>query len=81
MAKDDPNRLNIEYILDIYMSVLLRPDISPQYAPVMTMMSAISTARAITEVTGLEATIKWPNDILIDRKKVSGILTEMNAEQ
>src|SRR3989337_4260444 len=67
--------------VNIYMSVLLRPDISPQHAPVMTMMSAISTARAITEVTGLETTIKWPNDILIDRKKVSGILTEMNAEQ
>ena len=67
--------------VNIYISILLRPDISPQYAPVMTMMSAISTARAITEVTGLETTIKWPNDILIDRKKVSGILTEMNAEQ
>ena len=67
--------------VNIYMSVLLRPDISPQHAPVMTMMSAISTARAITEVTGLETTIKWPNDVLIDRKKVSGILTEMNAEQ
>lgn len=67
--------------VNIYMSVLLRPDISPQNAPVLTMMSAISTARAIKEVTGLEATIKWPNDILIDQKKVSGILTEMNAEQ
>src|SRR3990170_3113743 len=67
--------------VNIYISILLRPDISPQYAPVMTMMSAISTARAITEVTGLETTIKWPNDILIDHKKVSGILTEMNAEQ
>lgn len=67
--------------VNLYISILLRPDISPQYSPVMTMMSAISTARAITEVTGLETTIKWPNDILIDRKKVSGILTEMNAEQ
>jgi len=67
--------------VNLYISILLRPDISPQYAPVMTMMSAISTARAIKEVTGLETTIKWPNDILIDRKKVSGILTEMNAEQ
>lgn len=67
--------------VNIYISILLRPDISPQFAPAMTMMSAISTARAITEVTGLETTIKWPNDILIDKKKVSGILTEMNAEQ
>ena len=67
--------------VNLYISILLRPDISQQYAPVMTMMSAISTARAIKEVTGLETTIKWPNDILIDRKKVSGILTEMNAEQ
>lgn len=67
--------------VNIYVSILLRPDISPQYAPVMTMMSAISTARAITDVTGLETQIKWPNDILIEGKKVSGILTEMNAEQ
>ncbi len=67
--------------VNIYVSILLRPGISPQYAPVMTMMSAISTSRAIKEVTGLETTIKWPNDILIGKKKVAGILTEMNAEQ
>ncbi len=67
--------------VNIYLSILFRPDMSPQYAPVMTMMSAVSTARAITEVTGLRTQIKWPNDILIDRKKVSGILMEMNAEQ
>ncbi|MCC7202633.1 MAG: biotin--[acetyl-CoA-carboxylase] ligase [Nitrospirae bacterium] len=67
--------------VNIYLSILFRPDLSPQYSPVMTMMSAVSTARAITEVTGLRTQIKWPNDILIDRKKVSGILMEMNAEQ
>ncbi len=67
--------------VNIYISILLRPVISPQYAPVMTMLAAVSTARTITDVTGLRTQIKWPNDILIEGKKVSGILTEMNAEQ
>ncbi len=67
--------------VNLYLSILLRPDISPPYAPVLTMMAAISTAQAITDVTGLKTIIKWPNDILVEQKKVSGILTEMNAEQ
>ena len=67
--------------VNLYVSILLRPDISPPHAPVLTMMAALSTAQAITDVTGLETMIKWPNDILVDQKKVSGILTEMNAEQ
>src|SRR3989304_4834176 len=45
--------------VNIYMSVLLRPDISPQHAPVMTMMSAISTARAITEINAEQERINY----------------------
>ena len=64
----------------IYLSLILRPKISPADCPILTLMSAVSICEAIKEVTGLDAQIKWPNDILIHHKKVAGILTEMNAE-
>jgi BirA family transcriptional regulator, biotin operon repressor / biotin---[acetyl-CoA-carboxylase] ligase len=64
----------------IYLSLILRPTISPAASPVLTLMSAVSICETVKEFLGLEAQIKWPNDVLIRNKKVSGILTEMNAE-
>lgn len=64
----------------IYLSLILKPDIMPNQASQITLMAAIATARAIRNITGLTALIKWPNDILINEKKTCGILTEMNAE-
>ncbi|HEO63956.1 MAG TPA: biotin--[acetyl-CoA-carboxylase] ligase, partial [Candidatus Omnitrophica bacterium] len=64
----------------IYFSVILKPDILPTQVPKITLLSAVSIALAIKRVTGLPANIKWPNDILVNRKKVCGILTEMDAE-
>jgi BirA family biotin operon repressor/biotin-[acetyl-CoA-carboxylase] ligase len=64
----------------IWMTILLRPDISPSQGPKFTLLSAVAVAKSIKEVTGLNAKIKWPNDIIINNKKVCGILTEMNAE-
>ncbi|MDD5130025.1 MAG: biotin--[acetyl-CoA-carboxylase] ligase [Candidatus Omnitrophica bacterium] len=64
----------------IYLSLILRPRISPAACPVLTLMSAVSICEAVKEVTGLDVQIKWPNDIFIHHKKVAGILTEMNAE-
>lgn len=64
----------------IWMTILLRPDIPPSQGPKFTLLSAVAVAKSIKEVTGLNAKIKWPNDIIIDNKKVCGILTEMNAE-
>ena len=65
----------------VYLSCILRPDILPVEVPKITLVSAVACAKAIREVTGLKALIKWPNDILIDHKKVCGILTEIKAEQ
>jgi len=65
----------------VYMSCILRPDMAPSEIPKITLMAAVAVAKAIRVLTGLTATIKWPNDILIDGKKVCGILTEMKAEQ
>src|SRR3989338_3285386 len=64
----------------IYLSLILRPKISPNQAPLLTLMSAVSICEAVKEKTDLACQIKWPNDILIHHKKLGGILTELNAE-
>jgi BirA family biotin operon repressor/biotin-[acetyl-CoA-carboxylase] ligase len=65
----------------IYMTVLLRPTISPQQAPLITLLAGLAVRDAIQEQTGLTPDLRWPNDLLFGRKKFCGILTEMNAEQ
>ena len=65
----------------IYMTVLLRPAISPQHAPLITLVAGLAVREAILEQTGLTPDLRWPNDLLFGRKKFCGILTEMNAEQ
>jgi len=64
----------------IYLSLILRPKISPTHASKITLMSAIAVATAIRKITDLTALIKWPNDIMVNGHKVCGILTEMSAE-
>ncbi|MDI3533761.1 MAG: BirA family transcriptional regulator [Thermosediminibacterales bacterium] len=64
----------------IWVSIILKPSISPVNAPKLTMLAAVSIVKAIKEVTGLSTGIKWPNDILYNNKKIVGILTELSAE-
>ncbi|WP_404329094.1 biotin--[acetyl-CoA-carboxylase] ligase [Mesobacillus maritimus] len=64
----------------IWMSIILRPNLPMQKAPQLTLVTAVAVVQAIEEVTGLLPQIKWPNDILISGKKVTGILTEMQAD-
>ncbi len=66
--------------IGIFMTLLLKPDINPNNASMLTLVTALATAQAISDVTGAEAKIKWPNDIVINGKKVCGILTEMSAQ-
>jgi BirA family biotin operon repressor/biotin-[acetyl-CoA-carboxylase] ligase len=66
---------------NLYLSVVLRPNIPMHKAPLITLTGAVAVASAIRTMCGLEAGIKWPNDILFSGKKVSGLLTEMSAEQ
>lgn len=63
-----------------YFSVILRPDILPKEISLITLLSSLAVAKSVRALTGLPAFIKWPNDVLINRKKVCGILTELNAE-
>jgi BirA family biotin operon repressor/biotin-[acetyl-CoA-carboxylase] ligase len=64
----------------IYVTLLLRPRLAPVQAPLLTMMAGLSTHAAIQAQTGQTLELKWPNDLLINEKKVGGILTEMHAE-
>lgn len=64
----------------IYVTVLLRPEIPPMHAPLITLLAGLAVHAAIAEQTGLTADIRWPNDVLLAGKKVCGILTEMHAE-
>lgn len=64
----------------IYATLLLRPKISPVEAPLLTMMAGLSAHAAIQAQTGLQPDVKWPNDLVLNGKKLGGILTEMHAE-
>ena len=64
----------------IMFSVLLRPNIAPNGVGVITPLAGLALCKAIRKITGLDCMIKWPNDIIVGRKKLVGILTEMSAE-
>ncbi len=64
----------------IYVSVLLRPPLSPAAAPILTLLAGVAAQQAIQSVTELPVDIRWPNDLLVNGKKVCGMLTEMQAE-
>jgi BirA family biotin operon repressor/biotin-[acetyl-CoA-carboxylase] ligase len=64
----------------LWFSVILYPNIPSQSAMIITMTFSVSIAQAIESITNINSRIKWPNDILIDNKKVCGVLTELDAE-
>ncbi|SDB01814.1 biotin--[acetyl-CoA-carboxylase] ligase [Eubacterium oxidoreducens] len=64
----------------ISMTYVLKPDMMPGNASMLTLVMAMAVVRGIESLTGLEAKIKWPNDVVINGKKVCGILTEMSAQ-
>jgi len=64
----------------LFFSILLKPKISMQESFILTGIAAAAVAEGIEEVTKLPAKIKWPNDIVVNGKKVCGILTEVSGE-
>jgi len=64
----------------IYCSFLLRPPMAPAEALWLSLIAAVAVQDAVRETTGLASDIRWPNDLLIQEKKVAGILTEMSSE-
>ena len=65
----------------IFMSLLIRPDIHPSKVAKLSLLTALAVAEAIAKETGLDARIKWPNDIVISGRKVCGMLLEMTADE
>jgi BirA family biotin operon repressor/biotin-[acetyl-CoA-carboxylase] ligase len=64
---------------NLYFSVVLRPDLPPARAPELTLVASLAICDALRQA-GVEAGIKWPNDLLASGKKIAGILTELAAE-
>lgn len=64
----------------IFMTLLLRPKFAPQKASMLTIVAAMAVASAIRKTLELPAEIKWPNDIVLNKKKICGILTELSTE-
>ena len=61
---------------NLYLSLILRPKLAPVHAPQITLMAAVALAETVDCFIRQSAAIKWPNDILVDGKKLAGILTE-----
>ena len=66
--------------MGLFFTILLKPEIDPSNAPMLTLVKAMAVVKGIQQTTGLQPQIKWPNDIVINNKKICGILTEMSAE-
>ncbi|TYQ16838.1 UNVERIFIED_CONTAM: BirA family biotin operon repressor/biotin-[acetyl-CoA-carboxylase] ligase [Acetivibrio alkalicellulosi] len=64
----------------ICMSVIVKPNINMEYLQIITLGASIAVVEAIRELTGINTGIKWPNDIILEGKKVCGILTEVSME-
>lgn len=65
----------------LYLSILWRPHCPPQQLFPLTALAAVAVCRAVERVAGIRPGIKWPNDLVMRKKKVGGILTEMTMEQ
>ena len=66
--------------LGLWISLILRPDTPPFKAPGLSVCAGLALAQAIRSLTGVDAKIKWPNDCLINGRKVGGVLLELSAE-
>jgi BirA family transcriptional regulator, biotin operon repressor / biotin---[acetyl-CoA-carboxylase] ligase len=64
----------------LWFSILLRPSLAPQAATRLTVAASTAVCRGLHACVGLQANIKWPNDILLQGRKIGGILTELSAE-
>lgn len=67
--------------VNIYISIILRPEIEHKDITLITIMASVACATALRRTTGLDISIKWPNDLMASGKKLGGILTELKTDQ
>ncbi len=76
-------RLNRQWMSDdggIYLTIVLRPDIPVALSARVNFLASLTLARVLREMFDIDASVKWPNDILVDDRKISGMLSELEAE-
>ncbi len=66
--------------VNIYMSIITRPAIGPKHVTLLTIIAAVGCTIALRRITGINVTIKWPNDLMVSDKKIGGILTELKTD-
>lgn len=64
----------------IWFSFILKPELMPAQAPMLTLVAAMAVVKALRQLPGIKPMIKWPNDVILSGRKVCGILTEMSAQ-
>lgn len=64
----------------VWCSVLLRPRLSPEDAPLVTFCAALAMAKAVQSLCALDVRIKWPNDVVLQGRKLCGVLLEMGFD-
>src|SRR5690606_4328704 len=77
-------RLRREYVRPpggIWCTLILRGPVPGRVAPLVSLAAGVAIARATDHVTRLRTTLKWPNDVLVERRKVAGVLTEAIVEE
>lgn len=65
---------------NIYMSLVIRPELQPKETTMLTVLAAVAGALALQRACNIPVSIKWPNDLVIGRRKLGGILTEVRAD-
>jgi BirA family biotin operon repressor/biotin-[acetyl-CoA-carboxylase] ligase len=64
----------------LYFTVVLRPDLPPVLSFRVSFLASLTLARVLNEMFGVDARVKWPNDLLVDERKICGMLSELEAE-
>jgi BirA family biotin operon repressor/biotin-[acetyl-CoA-carboxylase] ligase len=64
----------------LYFSMVLRPDLLPREAPLVNLAVALEVVATLEACCGIRAAVKWPNDVLVDERKIAGILSQMEME-